>query len=292
MRYAVSLFPLRPAQMIDVAVEAERLGFDTLWLGEHIISPLSMASSYPYAEASPGTPAYHSRLPFYDPYAALSFLAARTERIRLGLSLSIVPLHDPYHLARSVATIDLFSQGRFLFGVGTGWLKEEFDIVGQPWQRRGARLEESLALMVRLWNDPEPSFDGEFFTLPPSGMEPKPQTRPHPPFFFGGITPVALQRAARLGDGWIGVGLQTHEVAPVVDRLREARHDCDRGHQPLEISLITATTPTAADVAELEAAGVHQVVVRPWTKGRDAVHNLRELADALKVAGSARPPPL
>jgi probable F420-dependent oxidoreductase len=278
VRFAVSLFPLRPQQMVDVAVEAESLGFDAVWLGEHIISPLRMSSDYPYASSTEEAPAYHSHLPFYDPYAALSFIAARTTRLRLGLSLSIVPLHDPYHLARSVATIDLFSEGRFLFGVGAGWLREEFDILGRPWDRRGARLEESLEVMMRLWNDHEPSFDGEFFKLPPSAMEPKPRTLPHPPFFFGGLTPVALRRAARLGDGWIGVGLKVDEVAPKVEELQRLRADVGRGDDPIEISMIMSNLPTVEDVTTLEAAGVDQIVVRPWTKGRDAVQNVRAFA--------------
>jgi probable F420-dependent oxidoreductase len=270
--------------MVDVAVEVERLGFDTVWLGEHIISPVSMGSSYPYAASTPEAPAYHSHLPFYDPYAALSFLAARTERIRLGLSLSIVPLHDPYHLARSVATIDLFSEGRFLFGVGTGWLKEEFDILERPWDRRGARLEEALDLMVHLWNDAEPSYEGEFFSLPPSAMEPKPLTLPHPPFVFGGITPVALRRAARLGDGWIGVGLSTDEVGPIVEELHSLREGYGRGNDPFEVALIVGKVPTVDDTAALETAGVDQVVVRPWVKGRDAIANLRAFSEDVGLA--------
>ena len=284
MEYAVSLFPLRPAQMVEVATTAEELGFGTAWIGEHIISPLDMSSRYPYADHDEQAPAYHSHLPFYDPYAALSYLAARTTTLRLGLSLSIVPLHDPYHLARSVATLDLFSEGRFLFGVGAGWLKEEFEIVGRPWDRRGARLEESLAVMERLWNDTEPAFDGQFFSLPPSAMEPKPLTRPHPPYFFGGISPVALDRAARLGDGWIGVGLELDAIAPVVADLRRRREEVGRGSDPIEVSMILGTMrPTRDDIARLADAGVDQVVLRPWIKGREAVPNLRALAADLGI---------
>jgi probable F420-dependent oxidoreductase len=278
VRFATSLFPLRPEQMVEVAVTAEQLGFDAVWIGEHVISPLTMSSRYPYAESTEESPAYHSHLPFYDPYAALSFVAARTSRIRLGLSLSIVPLHDPYHLARSVTTLDQFSGGRFLFGVGTGWLREEFEILGQPWERRGARLEEALELMVKLWNDPEPSHDGEFFHLPPSAMEPKPLTRPHPPLFFGGITKVALERAARLGQGWIGVGLGPDEAAPVITRLHELRHQAGRGGEPFEISMITSAPPPPQTLGAWEEAGVDQLVVRPWVKGREAVENLRAFA--------------
>ncbi len=286
MRFAVSLFPLRPQQMVAVAVEAERLGFHSAWIGEHVISPLVMTSPYPYAPSTSGAPAYHSHLPFYDPYAALSFLAARTEHLRLGLSLSIVPLHDPYHLARSVATLDLFSGGRFVFGVGTGWLKDEFDILGQPWDHRGARLEEALELMVRLWNDAEPSFEGQFFTLPPSAMEPKPLTRPHPPFVFGGITPVALRRAARLGDGWIGVGLESGEVAAAVRDLHSLREEYGRSTGPFEIALIVGPGSETTDLDALEAAGVDELIVRPWVKGRDALGNLRAFAATVGLGAS------
>jgi probable F420-dependent oxidoreductase len=284
MNFGTSLFPLRPHQMIEVTLLAEDLGFDTVWLGEHVISPIELLSSYPYAESKDDAPAYHSHLPFYDPYAALGFLAARTQRIRLGLSLSIVPLHDPYHLARSVTTIDLFSGGRFLFGVGAGWLREEFDIIGRPWDQRGARLEESLELMVRLWTEKEPSFNGAFYTLPPAAMEPKPQTLPHPPFWFGGITPVALRRAARMGDGWIGVGLTIDQVHRTVDRLAELRTEYGRDQDPFEVALIVATPPTAADIDRLDVAGVDQIVVRPWTKGSDAVANLTAFASTVGLA--------
>jgi probable F420-dependent oxidoreductase len=286
MRFAVSLFPLRPAQLVDVAVVAEQLGFAGVWIGEHVISPIEMSSRYPYAASTDDGPAYHARLPFYDPYAALAFVAARTERLRLGLSLSIVPLHDPYHLARSVATLDVLSGGRFLFGVGAGWLREEFEIVGQPWDRRGARLEEALALMVRLWNDETPSFDGEFFHLPPSAMEPKPLTKPHPPFVFGGTTRVALERTARLGDGWIGVGLDVEQAAPVLAELTRLRAACGRGHEPLDIAMIMADAPDLQAVHRLQAIGVNEVVVRPWVKGRDAVANLRAYAESVGLTGS------
>ena len=279
MRHAVSLFPLRPQQMVEVAIRAENLGFDAVWIGEHVISPLTMESRYPYARADEGAPAYHARLPFYDPYAALSYLAARTESIRLGLSLSVVPLHDPYHLARSVATVDQFSGGRFVFGAGSGWLREEFEIVGRPWDRRGARMEEALELMITLWTDQDTTFDGEFFKLPPSAMEPKPATLPHPPIYLGGTTPVALDRAARLGDGWIGAGIEPPDAAPVVCTLRHQRAALGLDDRPFEVCLITSRTPTRKDIDVLDRAGVDHVIVRPWAKGRDAVDSITTYAE-------------
>jgi probable F420-dependent oxidoreductase len=267
--------------MVEVSITAEELGFHGVWIGEHIISPTEMSSHYPYAASTTEAPAYHSKLPFYDPYAALSFIAAKTNRLRLGLSLSIVPLHNPFELAKSVATIDLFSKGRFVFGIGAGWLKEEFEILGQPWERRGARMEEMLALMTCLWNDDEPRFSGEFYSLPRSGMEPKPLTRPHPPFYFGGTTAVALRRASRLGDGWIGVGLDCKEASTTVKTLAEMRDEAGRSDRPLDIVLIVPDSPSANQIDEFEAAGVRELVVRPWTTGRQAVTGLVSYAHSI-----------
>ena len=285
MRFGVSLFPLRPTQMVDVAQAAEALGYDSVWLGEHVISPNEFDSRYPYHDDEDGPPAFHSRLPFYDPYAALSYLAARTERLKLVLSVSIVPLHDPYHLARSVMTLDQFSNGRFVFGIGAGWLKEEFDIVGARWERRGARMEEMLALMQKLWSEPLVEHHGEFFDLPPAGMEPKPLTAPHPPFVFGGISPIALRRTAESGDGWFGVGLDADGAAKAVAELRRLRADSERRNDPLEISLnLPPGAPTTDDVARFADAGVDRLVIRPWERGRDAVANIESFAREMQLA--------
>ena len=281
MRYGVSLFPLRATQMVDVALAAEELGYDSVWLGEHVIAPQAIASQYPYHPGSPDEPAFHAKLPFYDPYAALGFLAAKTQRLLLAVSVSIVPLHDPYHLARSVATMDLFSEGRFLFGIGAGWLKEEFDLLGREWSDRGPRLEESLELMVRLWNDSDPEFEGRFYQLPAAGLEPKPLTRPHPPFIFGGMSRAALRRTAELGDGWLGVGLEVDEAVAVTDRLRKLRAELGRSEEPLELTLSVSSIPTDRDIDVLQNAGVHRLVIRPWSRGREAVAGLESAAATL-----------
>jgi probable F420-dependent oxidoreductase len=281
MRYGVSLFPLRPTQMVEVAVAAEELGYDSVWLGEHVIAPQVIRSEYPYHPGSEDEPAFHAKLPFYDPYAALGFLAARTQQLLLAVSVSIVPLHDPYHLARSVATIDLFSEGRFLFGVGAGWLKEEFDLLGKEWSDRGQRLEESLEMMVRLWNDPDPEFDGRFYQLPPAGLEPKPLTRPHPPFIFGGMSRAALRRTAQLGDGWLGVGLEVSDTLAIADRLRALRADHGRAEEPLELTVSVGSIPSDRDIERLERGGVNRVVIRPWSRGRDAMAGIQSAAAAL-----------
>ena len=207
-------------------------------------------------------------------------MAARTSTIKLCLSLSIVPLHDPYHLARSVATIDLFSEQRFLFGIGAGWLREEFEILGMGWEDRGRRLDEVLDLLEVLWNEPEPEFDGHFYRLPRSMMEPKPASRPHPPYIFGGTTTSAVRRTAARGDGWFGVGVDPDTTAVIVQRIHDRRAP---GRAPVEIT-VGLPPDTAIDdglIDAYERAGVDRLVVRPWQKGRDASANLEKLAASI-----------
>ena len=279
VRFGVSLFPLRHRQLAEVAVVADELGYDCVFLGEHVISPIEMTSAYPYAPSTEDTPAYHPGLPFFDPYAALAFVAARTSKIKLCLSLSIVPLHDPYHLARSVATIDLFSEQRFLFGIGAGWLREEFEILGMGWDDRGRRLDEVLDLLEVLWNEPEPEFDGNFYRLPRSMMEPKPGSRPHPPYVFGGITTSAVRRTAARGDGWFGVGVDPDATAAIVERIRDRRAP-DRS--PVEITVGLPPDAVIDDglIDAYERAGVRPTRRPPVAEGP---RRLGEPRDARRI---------
>ena len=283
MKYGVSLFPLRPQQIIDVTLAAEALGFDSVWLGEHVVTPVQSESEFPYAGENDNDSHdnFHAGLPFYDPYAVLSHLAALTRTIRLAVSISIVPLHDPFHLARSATTLDLFSGGRFIFGMGGGWLKEEFDILGRDWTTRGKRFDETLDVLVRLFNDEVTEYRGETLQVPPVGMVPKPATRPHPPFVFGGHAKAALRRAAQRGNGWLASELSPAECAQAVATLKELRADAGREQLPFEVSCHVLGEPDRALVEAYAAAGVDRLVVRPWIKGRDAVAKLGELAQRL-----------
>ncbi len=230
MKFGVSLFPLRPQQIIDVALLAEELGFDSVWLGEHVVTPVASESRYPYSgEGGKAHQAFHSKLPFYDPYAVLAYLAALTRTLRLAISVSIVPLHDPFHLARSVTTLDLFSSGRFLFGMGGGWLQEEFDIVGRDWNTRGERFNESIDIMLSLFNDNVTEYSGRSYTVPP-----KPQTQPHPPFIFGGHADVALRRAAQHGNGWLAS--ESSAPGPSDDSIGR-KGQCQNPKNPLELPI-------------------------------------------------------
>jgi len=281
VKFGVSLFPLRPQQIIDVTLKAEQLGFDSVWLGEHVITPVSSDSRFPYAAAHTDAHAnFNAGLPFYDPYAVLGYLAALTKQVRLAVSVAIVPLHDPFHLARSATTLDLFSNGRFILGMGGGWLKEEFEILGRDWETRGQRFDETIEVMLSLFNDDVTQYAGKKLQVPPVGMTPKPQTRPHPPFVFGGHAKAALRRAARHGDGWLASELTPEEIAPLVKTLKDLRAEAGRADAPFEISC-SIMEADESTIARYQAVGVDRIVVRPWTKGRDAIANLTRLAQHL-----------
>lgn len=279
MKFGVSLFPLRPQQIIDVALAAEQLGFDSLWLGEHVVTPVKSDSRFPYAgEDDTSHETFHANLPFYDPYAVLGYLAAITQKVKLAVSVSIVPLHDPFHLARSVTTLDLFSKGRFMLGAGGGWLKEEFDIMGRDFETRGKRFDETLDVMVSLFNDDITEYAGDVLQVPPIGMSPKPDTRPHPPFVFGGHAKPALRRAAKRGNGWLASELSPAEMGAPIAMLKQMREEAGRSDIPFEISCSVTGDLEEDIVARYAEAGVDRLVVRPWTRGRDAVANLTALA--------------
>jgi probable F420-dependent oxidoreductase len=281
VKFGVGLFPLRPWQVVEVTTAAESLGYDSVWLGEHVVTPVVSDSRFPYADDDDHQ-AFHGQLPFLDPYATLSFLAAKTSTIKLAVSVSIVPLHDPFHLARQVMTTDIYAGGRFLFGIGSGWLEEEFDILGKDFARRGLVLDETLDIMDRLFVDEVITYDGKVFQVPPIGMEPKPVTQPHPPYIFGGLGPKALKRAARRGQGWLASGMTPNTVAEASTYLRTERAELGL-EDPFEISAHVVGDVTAQLVEEYRDAGADRLIVRPWMKGSLAVEAITRLASELEI---------
>ncbi|MGH0031599.1 MAG: LLM class F420-dependent oxidoreductase [Myxococcota bacterium] len=191
----------------------EEAGLHSLWVPEHVLFFPEYASRYPYTEDGrlPGDPDG-----VLEPFTALAFLAAHTERIRLGTGICLVPQRHPVYAAKQVADVDFLSGGRVDLGVGIGWLREEFDALGIPWERRAARTRECIAVMKTLWCDEVSRFDGEFFSLPECLQNPKPVQKPHPPVHFGGESDAALARVADVGQGWFGFG---HTPESFAERL-------------------------------------------------------------------------
>jgi probable F420-dependent oxidoreductase len=260
-----------------VCVEA--LGFESVWIPEHLVFPTRITSPYPYT--TDGVPPINPATPLLDPLIVLTQVAARTTRIRLGTNIYLLPLRHPLQTARMAMTVDVLSGGRLTLGVGAGWLEEEFQAVGVDFKTRGARLREGVRALRALWTEAEPDFHGRYYSFGPVKFEPKPVQKPHPPIVFGGETDAALRRAASLGDGWYGVRHTPQSAALQVGKLRTWIAEAGRAAAPFEITVSCGVSLTRDDVQRYADTGVHRIVALPWRRGSEAEESLARLADAV-----------
>jgi probable F420-dependent oxidoreductase len=276
MKFGLNMVPVRPEEMGPLAVRAEALGFESLWIGQHAATPVELSGSYPGGPRPPF--AANSR--FVDPFTALAYLGALTERVRLGTGILILPIHVPILLARQIATVDVLTGGRVSVGVGVGWMQDEFDLTGQSFHDRGARTDEMIQVLDVLFAADQPEFHGQHYQLPPMGFEPKPVQRPRPPLLIGGGSPAALRRAAVHGDGWFGTQGDPDVVGATVAQLRTLRAEFGRADAPFEVSALTGWGEgfDAGKVAAYAAAGVDRLVVTPWRSSRDAGSAIEQFA--------------
>ncbi|GBD14550.1 Phthiodiolone/phenolphthiodiolone dimycocerosates ketoreductase [bacterium HR25] len=210
--------------ILTIARRAEERGFHSLWTSDHIVIPLRTDSAYPG-----GRFPVRPEMPFLEPLSVLHFAAAVTERVRLGTSVLVVPMRHPIITAKELATLDVLSGGRLIFGAGVGWLKEEFDILGAPFHHRGPRTDEYLEVIVRCWTEEEPRFEGRFIRLDNVGFAPKPLQKPRPPIWIGGTADGALRRAARIGDAWQATGpLTPQQLARLYGRVQQYAREYGR----------------------------------------------------------------
>lgn len=256
MKFGLSVWPARPKLLIPLAQKAEALGFESVWVGEHVVFPSKIETAYPYATVDAPLP----NTLLYDPVTLYSHLAALTKTIKLGTSVYILPLRHPLNIARQLITLDAVSGGRVLFGVGAGWLREEMDALQVDFASRGRRTEEMITVLRRLWSEPLIAHDGPFYPFKEIGFEPKP-TKGTIPILLGGETEVALKRAAKFGDGWIGMYSDPERAATLVETLRSLRAGTERAGDPLEISLMCTAVPSTDQVQRYADAGVHRLIL-------------------------------
>ena len=274
MKFALSLGVLNPSAWVAVTEEADRLGFDSVWIPEHLVLPVDMGGSPHDGQDHPPIP---SNIPVFDPLVYLAFLAARTERIRFGTQVYNIGLRHPFSTARAAATLDVVSGGRLDFGIGASWLRAEWDAVGLDFDSRGARVDESIDVCRRLWSEETIEHHGRFFDFDPVMFEPKPIQRPGPPLHIGGDGPAALRRAATVGDGWIPMNHSVEEIPEKVALLAELRQRAGRPGRT-EVTL-GAQVNGPADVERYAEAGIDRVFVKPWRKTSDALESIGRFAE-------------
>ena len=273
MKFGIALSRLHPSRHLEATVEAERLGFESVWMADHLVFPEDMSGSpHPGATGPPVPPT----TPVFDTFGWLCFLAARTERIRLGTNVYLLGLRHPFAAARAVQTLDVLSGGRALVGVGAGWLRQEWTAAGLDPATRGRRLDEALEVCHRLWTEPSVAHRGAFYAFDAVRFEPKPVQDPRPPIHVGGESEAALRRAARF-EGWFGLSHTPGSAAVRVARLRVLRREQGREEAPFEVSVGAA--PTRDTLVAFEDAGVDRLVVTPWERSRDCVDGLRRFAE-------------
>jgi probable F420-dependent oxidoreductase len=274
VKLAISLGMLNPSLWVQVTEEADRLGFESVWLPEHLVIPVQMGGS-PYAgQEHPPIP---PQVPVFDAFTYLGFLAGRTSDIRFCTHVYNIGLRHPFISARAVATLDVVSGGRAMFGIGASWLEAEWEAVGLDFHTRGRRVDEALNVCRRLWSEEVIEHHGEFFDFNPVMFEPKPIQRPWPPIHVGGDGPAALRRAAVAGDGWIPMNHTLEQIPPAVARLAELRDAAGRDGK-VEVT-IGGPIAAPSDVERYADAGVDRVIVRPWQKSKEAIDGIRRFAD-------------
>jgi len=241
-----------PAVARQVAQAAERAGLESLWTGEHVVLP------DPRVSPSPAEPDFA----MLHPSAVLAYLAAVTERVKLGTGIVLIAQRNPVVLAKEMASLDVLSGGRLILGIGAGYLEPEFRALGVPFAERGARTDEFVAAMRVLWRDEEPVFDGRFVGFAGIQQRPRPAQAGGPPIVVGGASDAAIERAVRLGQGWYGFAMDVAAAKSCVERLGAAQARWGRGDElgELEISVTPRGKVTADLVKRFADIGVHRLI--------------------------------
>lgn len=277
----IGIFVFETNTSMDPAVlakRAEELGFESFWVPEHPILPVQTTAPYPFS--SDGIiPDPYDRIA--DPFLALARASAVTSTIKLGTGICLVPEHNPLLLAKEVATLDHFSGGRFIFGVGAGWLREETELLGGDFPRRWTQTKDSVLAMKELWTKDEAEYHGTHYDFPPVKSFPKPAQKPHPPVYLGGTARNAFKRVVEWGDGWIPAWVSPDEIKHGRETINQLA--AKAGRDPASIQILVFGTPgqfrDREAIKDLEEAGADRVTI--WldsTDGDQAVAELDEIA--------------
>lgn len=260
-----------------LVLTAEETGMESIWAVEHVVLPQGFQSKYPYNKDGrfPGG----EKAPIPDPVVALSYAAAMTKKLRLATGIMILPQRNPLYVAKEWASLDVLSRGRAMMGIGIGWLKEEMEVVGVPFNERAARTEESVQAIRSLWKDEPEAFQGKYFNWGPQNSNPKPVQKPGVPIIVGGNVEGAARRAARVGDGFYPASGSLKTLPALLDAMRD---ECAKiGRNPDEIELTVAGgNLDPGRVRQYREIGVSRMMINPPAMDAEGIkRGLNEFAE-------------
>jgi len=259
-----------------LARRAEELGFESFWVPEHPVIPLKPSSPYP---SSPDgiIPDVYGRI--VDPFVALSRASAVTSTIKLGTGICLVPERNPLLLAKEIATLDLYSEGRFIFGIGAGWLKEETEVMGGDFPHRWTQTKDSILAMKELWTKDEAEYHGTHYDFPAVRSFPKPVQKPHPPVFLGGKALNAFKRVVEWGDGWMPNRASVEEIRQGRETLNRLAKEAGRDPSTIQVMAfgMSGQYRDREAIKDLEQAGVGRVTI--WLDDTEKSGALREIEE-------------
>jgi probable F420-dependent oxidoreductase len=268
-----------PEMLTHLAQTAERCGVESMWTIEHVVIPVGYKSTYPYDPS--GKIPVPEQMPMPDPFVGLAYAAAVTKTLRLATGIVILPQRHPLYVAKEVATLDVLSHGRVIFGIGVGWLEEEFQALGIPFAERAGRTAEAVRAIRSLWKDEPEAFRGKYYRWEKLESHPKPVQKPGVPIVVGGHTELAARRAARYGDGFFPGVADLEKLDWLLGILRE---ECARtGRDPATIEVTSGRAmPSVETVQELRDRGVARFMVPPPAFDPDGVtRGLEQLGDLI-----------
>jgi probable F420-dependent oxidoreductase len=265
-------------QLVEGAAMIEEFGFDGIAVSDHLVFPRTVESRYPYK--ADGRPWWTGEGQWPDPWVLVGAMAAVTNRVRFTTNVYVLPLRDVFTTAKSVGTAAVLSGGRVALGIGAGWMREEFELVGQPFAKRGARMEEQVEILHKLWAGGMVEHHGEHHDFEPVQMSPTP---PGPiPVWVGGTSDLALRRAASVGDGWIGVNTPMAELIDTAERLRIERDKAGKPQDTFEILGAIDEPPTVENVRRLEDVGVTALLTSAWLFSKTDTSTIAGKREALE----------
>lgn len=281
MKFVQAMIGAPADRMVELAQVAEEAGFDGVALSDHLFLPESLASRYPYTPD--GKPQFESDTAWPDVWVMMGAMAQATEHLRFMTNVFVLPARNPIGVAKAVGTVAQLSDNRVVLGAGAGWMREEFDYLGEPFERRGRRMEEMIDVMRALWSGDMVEHHGEFYDFDRIQMLPAPTQRI--PVVIGGHSDVALKRAARVGDGWLGVQYTLDELETVLARLADFRHAVGSADRDFEVLCSPMVIPDPDTCARLGEMGVDTLLTSSWlVSGKDPT-DFAEAADSLRTYG-------